>query len=382
MRICIVSQSRLEIAGGVESYIKSLSSWLIGQQQDVLLISRGLLNPKTSVNKSKGNNYKVLRLPQPFFVLGLLFSSFLIINKIITENHKKPIDVIHSIDSGYANLSGLIASKILDCPFCYSVHSHRRLLLSYYYKGLIGRLMLNFDTAIEKLTYRNAKEIIAVSPDLKNYVLSLGIAQKRIIMIPVAINVASFNNSEEKKVDVPTEAVTIGYVGRLEIEKNIFMLLTAFKEFVKLQPKAELLIIGDGSYKRYLENYINTSQIPNVHFLGIRHDISDLLKTMDIFILPSFTEGFSIALLEAMAAKKAIAASNITGIQKVVEHGKSALLFDPNDPKELSRLLLLLSKDPELRRELGKNAKTSAIEYDFNVVFPKILQLYDHLKRP
>ncbi|MCC6005323.1 MAG: glycosyltransferase, partial [Thermofilum sp.] len=176
-----------------------------------------------------------------------------------------------------------------------------------------------------------------------------------------------------------SEVVTIGYIGGLKPEKNVETLVKAFEGFVKSCPKAKakLIIIGDGPTRPILEEYVRERGIENiVSFLGFIPNAYKLLNAIDIFVLPSLSEGSPIALIEAMSSGKAIIASDIPAIKELVEDGKEALLFDPRDPVQLKNLILKLYNDPELRKKLGENAKRKAEQYNVDVVFPKMLQIY------
>ncbi|MGB9693710.1 MAG: glycosyltransferase, partial [Fervidobacterium sp.] len=279
------------------------------------------------------------------------------------------------------------SSKITGVPLCCSVHSQRRSLLSHYLsKGLVGWLMLNFDFAIEQLIYSKAHKIIALSANLRNYVLSFGIDPKKITVIPAAIQTKCFGAVDEKGHESETfsgeSLFKIGYVGRLEREKNILTLLQALGEIVKTKPDVHLLLIGDGSLKNSLIKYAEAKNISrNVHFLGTRQDTANWLQIFDIFVLPSYTEGMPIALLESMAAGKAIIASNIQGIREMVRHNEEAILVNPPDLEGWRQAILLLYNNPDLRARLGRNAKEKAKLYDVDVVYKQIVKVYQELIR-
>lgn len=389
MRVCILSQGRLEFTGGIESYVKSLSSWLSTQNHDVILISRRLFGVKAAnPQDNQISDNKVLRAPQTIYMIGLLILSIIAVLRVISENKKRRIDVIHGIvDFGYAGFAGIFASKIIGAPLCISLHSHRKFLLNRYLKSVPGRLMLTFDYAVEQLVYLKADVIIALSGNLKNYVGSFDIKPRNLIKIPVAIELNAFEEFDEAKEKSNRRRrwknkMIIGYVGRLECEKNLFTLLQAFEEIVKRRQNTFLFLVGEGSLKNQLKTYAETANVSKeVCFLGTQHNIPNWLQMFDVFVLPSFTEGMPIALLEAMAAGKAIIASDIPAIREIVEDGKEAFLFNPYNPKQLKDAILKLYDDPKLRRRLGENAKKKAKRYDVNEVFPKILQAYREISR-
>jgi glycosyltransferase involved in cell wall biosynthesis len=328
-------------------------------------------------------------VPQTIYTIGLLILSIAAVIKVLSENKMKKIDIIYAVvDSGYAGLAGVFASTIIGVPFCVSVHSHRRQLLNRYLKGAMGKLLLVLDYAIERLVYLKADKIIALSDSLKKYVLPFGVKPEKVIKIPVAISLEAFekaneiNENYDKNRECEENEIKIGYIGRLEREKNLFTLLRAFEEIVKTRHNVHLFIVGDGSLKDQLKTYTKTKEISNkASFLGAQFDIPSWLKLFDVFILPSFTEGMPTALLQAMAAGKAIIASDIPAIREIVEDGKEALLFNPYSPEQLKDAILGLYQDPKLRRKLGENAKKKAKQYDVNMVYPKIVEVYQEILR-
>ena len=179
--------------------------------------------------------------------------------------------------------------------------------------------------------------------------------------------------------------VTIGYIGGLKPEKNLETLVKAFREFIKscTEAKVRLIIIGDGPTRPILEEYVKENGIDGcTFFLGHVPDAYKFLNALDIFVLPSLSEGSPLSLVEAMVAGKAIIASDIPAIREIVEDGKEALLFNPHDPQQLKDLILTLYNNLELRKRLGENARRKARQYDVNVVFRKITQIYrDVLKK-
>ncbi len=114
--------------------------------------------------------------------------------------------------------------------------------------------------------------------------------------------------------------------------------------------------------------------------MGLRNDVPAILKESDVFTLSSVTEGMSMTLMEAMALGLPVAVTDIPGNRALVEHGKTGLLFKPNDVKALSTLLTALLDDAPLRRRLGTNARNFVMEnFPFTRMGEKTAGIYERL---
>jgi glycosyltransferase involved in cell wall biosynthesis len=114
-----------------------------------------------------------------------------------------------------------------------------------------------------------------------------------------------------------------------------------------------------------------------VIFCGLRYDNEKVLYCLDVFVLPSHTEGLSMALLEAMACGRALIVSDIAATDELLTPDQDALVVDPNDSEELNSAIDLLCKDEVLRMKLGHNAEMKVSQYDEDRVFPRILEYYE-----
>jgi glycosyltransferase involved in cell wall biosynthesis len=117
-----------------------------------------------------------------------------------------------------------------------------------------------------------------------------------------------------------------------------------------------------------------------VHFLGSRQDVPDLLNAMDIFVLPSYSEGVSLALLEAMAAGLPVIATAVGGLPEVVTDGQTGLLIPPRDAVALAGALERLLAAPALAQHLGANARDYVREhYSLDRLGREINEIYEEL---
>ena len=139
----------------------------------------------------------------------------------------------------------------------------------------------------------------------------------------------------------PSGSPRIGCVARLSPEKGIDRLLEAFAGVLRQVPYARLAIAGDGPARGQLEARAHELTLGGaVEFLGYREDVSPVLGSLDLFVLPSLTEGIPLALLEAMAAGLPVIATAVGGVPEVVEDGTSGMLVPPGDAAALERAML------------------------------------------
>lgn len=157
---------------------------------------------------------------------------------------------------------------------------------------------------------------------------------------------------------LPDDAFLIGNVGRLNWTKDQAGLIRAFRQVHEQHPNAVLLLIGDGELRAELEQCAEQQGVRHaVHFLGDRNDVRDLLQGLDLFVLSSVSEGYSMALLEACAVALPIVATDVGGNSEIVYSGRTGQLVPPGDPDALAEAMLLLLNQPHRASAYGHAAR-------------------------
>ncbi len=388
--ILILTLGRIfEIPGGVVNFTNSLGKWITKQNYDVTIMGTGFasvqskqLSKKELVHEKKNKKKKprILNPPYIIWMLSRFYLSLIWILKILLINSKTPIKLIHAQDTGYAGLVAVLSGKVLRIPVILSSHGIRHKSLESILKRKFNKLLLKIEYRLDIFTINNANCIIVLNPSDKNYFKKL--TKKEIEYIPIPINVKNFKFSEtnrdliRKEFEIEKTSKVIGYVGRLSPEKNLLTLLNAFSQALE-KNSLKLMLVGTGTNESVLRKFVVEKNIQNkVFFCGFRNDISKILSAFDVFVLPSYTEGLPTVLLEAMASGRAVLCSNIPAHQNLIEQNKEGLLFDPYNPEDLKNHIQLLCNDDLLRENLGKNASIKALQYDAEIVFPKILVNY------
>jgi len=156
-----------------------------------------------------------------------------------------------------------------------------------------------------------------------------------------------------------SDAVVFSCVGRLEPQKNPLLLLQAIAE-VK-DPRAHLVLSGDGSLRERLEAYTQAHNLRDrVHFIGKQNDVPSVLAGSDIFVLASNWEGNPLAVMEAMAAGLPVIATGVGGVPELVQSGDQGLLVPAGDRTGFAAAMTALLYEVETRHAMGHAAQARA----------------------
>ncbi len=179
-------------------------------------------------------------------------------------------------------------------------------------------------------------------------------------------------------VGLPAEAVVIAVVARLDPVKNHSLLLDAFRGL----PGVHLAVAGDGPERDAVTKRIaRHPHRDQIHLLGNRTDVRELLHAVDIVALSSQREGIPLSILEAMAVGRAVVAPAVGGLPSVLDHGRTGLLVPPGDADTLNQAFRDLALDAKRRRALGDAARQEAIaRFDVRQTVAAYERLYDTVR--
>lgn len=180
-----------------------------------------------------------------------------------------------------------------------------------------------------------------------------------------------------RELQIPDDAPVVGAIGRLNTQKGHAYLLEAAPAILRAEPRAFLLVVGDGDLMEPLRQQARALGIAErVRFAGHRTDVPDLLGAIDVLAIPSLYEGTPLALFEAMAAGKAIVSSAVDGCAEVLEEGRTALLVPPRDAPALAAAIGSLLADSEGRGALSEAARAASRSYDIATCVARMQDLY------
>jgi len=269
-----------------------------------------------------------------------------------------------------ANAFGALVARLCGIPLVGTVHGKN------YYP----------DYAKRRMAYRwvsRAARMVAVSHDLRFFLEErIGIARDRITVIHNGVDMIENRSLEQvrrlrSEFGFDQDEFVIGIVGSLYPVKGHACLFHALRTVVAHRPNARLLVIGQGELEQTLKQMVSELEIEKaVSFLGLRNDVSRILPLLDLFVLPSLSEGLSIALLEAMSAGIPVVASKVGGNPEVIVSGETGYLIPPQRPEVLASRIIGLMRDPDSARLLGERGR-ERVDREFSTA--RMLEQYQDL---
>lgn len=232
--------------------------------------------------------------------------------------------------------------------------------------------------------------VVTVCEAARNDAIKRGIIPpSKACVVPNGIRVEAFETASPLTrgrvahlLDLPEETRIIGTVGRLNWTKDQLGLIRAFKLVHEHDAHTALVLIGDGELRASLQQSARDEGVADcVHFLGDRSDVRELLQGLDMFVLSSLSEGYSMALLEASAVALPIVATNVGGNGEIVRNGVTGRLVPAEDPVALAGAMLALLRNPQYALALGLAARAWVERYgSLEEMAMRYAQLYDGSK--
>jgi len=203
-------------------------------------------------------------------------------------------------------------------------------------------------------------------------------------IIPNGVDVERFAAPQPPIPELDDGMTNILFVGRLEKRKGLRYLLRAFERVKAKRPETRLVVAGgyDDRQRRGYERWVSEAGLRDVEFVGYVSNemLPRYQHSAHIFCAPNTgNESQGIILLEAMAAGRAVVASNIEGFDGVITHGVEGLLVRPKDSDHLAEALLELVEDPDMRRDIGARAAERAQHFSWDRVAQRVLTYYERL---
>lgn len=289
-----------------------------------------------------------------------------------------PVYLLEQKENGADYLAFLKVAKLLRELRIDVVHTHNT---QPFFDGTIGAMLAGVRTVVhtdharafpDKLRYMVAEwamslyayRVVGCSEHTSEQLMRYEkIPKRKIVTIPNGIDGSRFDltidrQAKRRELGIHEKGNVIGLAVRLSDQKGITFLLQAMPRILAKHPDTTLLIAGDGDLRMDLEQEAQQLGIAaRVKFCGPRKDIPELLKLLDLYVLPSKWEGLPMVILEAMAAGCPIVATDVGGNSTAVVDGVTGALVPPQDPGVLADAVIRLLDSPDLLQTYAANGK-------------------------
>lgn len=260
---------------------------------------------------------------------------------------RERIDLLHA-HLYHANLIGRLAARRAGIPCVVSIHNT-------YTRPKWHRRMANW-----WLARRHTGAIIAGSEEIRRDILRYDHVRPELVeVIPNAVDLsrsasALTREAARERLGLAAEAYVLGTVGRLEEQKGHRFLLDALDRLRAQGLDAVLLLVGGGREEAALcEQAARLALGERVRFLGMRDDLGDLFRAMDLFVMPSLWEGLSLAMLSAMAAGLPVVATRVGGVPEVLGDDERGFVLPPGDAAALAERIAWCHAHPDAAAHAG-----------------------------
>jgi Glycosyltransferase len=367
-RIKVLEVIRQGQIGGGESHLLDLIKFLDRERIEPICLS---FSDGEMINRLKqmGISCYVIDTQKPFD-LGVQ-------RQIIELIRKENIQLVHAHGSRAAS-NILYPVRKLHLPFVYTVHGwsfHDD--QSFFVKKLRGWS--------EKLICHFANQVICVSESNKNTgkeVFGLNNA----IVIENGVNLEKFNpdgshTNLRLEFGFSKSDFVVGFIARCTKQKNPLIFLAALEMAHSVNPSVKGLFVGEGDMDGEVDAYIQQHQMSGYLYRSpFRTDVPDILHSIDVYCLPSLWEGLSIALLEAMAMRKAIIVTPTDGTKEVIDYQKNGLVVPFDDVSALANAISVFHDNKLLREECASQAwKFVAERFNAKRVAESVLTIYSEI---
>lgn len=257
----------------------------------------------------------------------------------------------------------------------------------------VGSFIVKKDFLHQKL-YRYVTKAFAISSVIKrNLIDTTPLSENQIELVPNGIDIKKYNPSEangekiRNDYHIGVDKLLIGMVARFTPGKGHEEFIKSAASLNTEYDNLHFIIVGEASrgedqYADKIKSFAEKLNLKNLTFTGYRSDIPDVLNAMDIFVFPSHSEAFGIALIEAMAMEKPSVCSAADGVLDIAVDGKTAYLFEKQNASDLKEKLARLIENPDTRKTFAKEARKRVIEnFDIAIITDKVCGIYEQLTK-
>jgi glycosyltransferase involved in cell wall biosynthesis len=337
VKILLISPTQSGI-GGIAQHVQGLTKFL----------------------KKKGYCVEITSSENTFTIpiKGLKNPSFMI-SSFLKTKFNKDYDIVHA-----HNISSALAMKNIKGKKILSIHG----VFSNQINDLHGKTLASISRKYEKNALKWADAITVISKEAFDYYTNLGY---NVFQVPNAIDISSLETNVDKRY-----SKQVIFAGRLSHEKGIDSLISISQ---KLTDDIHLIILGAGPEEEKIKDLVKNHK--NIHFFGYqnKNQTISLIRGSDILIHPSLYEGISSTILESMACKTAIIASDVGGNRELIENNQNGIIIESHNIDSFVEQIINLFDNEQLRQLLVDNALKTIEKYNWNEIGNLYLDVYQSI---
>ncbi len=351
--------------GGIGYYVYYLSRELINMNYDVSVILRGKVDRSYYYENISTREIKVPGRPPlnlPIFRRKL--------EKILQE---EKTDLIHIHNTSMPSIS-------CSCPVVVTAHWCMKEAVPNFYRPIrdldafLRNILFPFYIHVERKLSRSCDKLTVVSNSLRNEFKKHYKVDSDVIYN--GVDYEKFNENSSLKEDM------LLFTGKFRFGKGLLDLLDIAEMLKRSHPKVNVVMVGNGPIKNKIQEHIRTRNLFNVKTVNhLSHsELLEYYHKSRIYILPSYYEGLPTTVLEAMACKLPVVASNVSGIPEAIEEGVTGYMLSPGDIKGFYSRIVEMLENPEKQRNFGEMGRKRVIEkFTWPHIAKEVIKRYQEL---
>jgi len=373
LRVTVVTETYPPEVNGVARTIACVVDGLRAREHEVQLIRPSQARNEAASSDTRFHEVLMRGLPIPRYPhlrMGMTSKKTL----MSLWSRRRP-DLVHIATEGPMGWTALQAAVQLKLPVCSDFRTNFHAYSKHYGIGWLHKPIMAYLRKFHNLTQ------CTMTPDdgLRRNLIDYGF--RNVAVVARGVDTQLFDPARRSEAlrrswGVAPGDLVVLHVGRLAAEKNLGVLLQAFEALQRVQPRARLVLVGDGPLRKDLQ-----ARCPLAHFAGMRHgdDLAAHYASGDLFVFPSVTETFGNVTLEAMASGLPVLAYDYAAAGQQLRNGRQGRLAPFGNMDEFVRAAGELAQDPAALRAMGQQARATAVDVSWDRIIGQVEQIYQAL---
>lgn len=382
MKICMMTNTYLPHVGGVARSVSTFAHEFVRQGHEVLVVAPTFPGKPLA----PGREALVERVPSLQNFNGSDFSVRLPFAAALSDRLDQfAADIIHAHHPFLLGDTALRVAMNKNVPIIFTHHTRYEDYTHYVpFSETLKEIAIELPTRFANL----CDGVVAPSESIARLMRRRGVTTPMTV-IPTGIDVGAFAGADRKRArqrfGLTPDVFVVGHVGRLAQEKNLSFLGHAVAQFLKAQPEARFLVVGDGPAKEEFTAIFTAAGVADRLILAGKRTgapLRDAYRAMDLFAFASRSETQGMVVAEAMAAKLPVVALDAPGVREVVNETNGTRLAASATPTEFAAALTdFVTAAPKRREELATGASTTALEFSQERSASRLLAFYTETRR-